>query len=98
VIGLVAGAAVLGSLATTAIVLMERDEPDSNAYTNVVHDVTLSYMYETDPGSASGTNGMKVESIQFHPGYVVVTGELGQSSVFAVERLRSFHFRPADSE
>lgn len=61
---------------------------------NVVRDVSISYMYETDPGSASGSNAEPVDSIQFHPGYVVVTGPGGRSRLFAVDRLRKFHFEP----
>ena len=60
----------------------------------IVNDVTINYMYEAEPGGASGNNAMPVESVQFHPGYVVVTDTNGGGMLFAVNRLRSFSYQP----
>ena len=64
----------------------------------VVRNVVLDYMYETDPGSASGNKALAVDSIEFHPGYVLVTDSRGRTQLFAVDRLRSFSYRPAEPE
>lgn len=85
-IGFVIGAVVVGSSWFA--------RGDTSPAHNTAQDVTVSYMYETNPGQASGNNNKPVQSIQFHPGYVVVTGESGRSDLFAVERLRKFSFSP----
>jgi hypothetical protein len=85
--GFVAGAIVVGSSWLTT----RKSTPSPDA----VHDVTVTYMYETDPGSASGSNDQFVKSIKFHPSYVVMTGASGDSTLFAVDRLREFHYKPA---
>lgn len=85
-IGFVAGAIVVGSSWLTT--------RESTPSPNVVRDVTVTYMYETDPGSAGGNNDKPVDSIEFYPGYVVITEDTGRSNLFAVDRLRTFHFEP----
>jgi hypothetical protein len=97
-VGFLAGAVVVGSvgaIATGAGWLTWRESVTSS---NVVHNVTVSYMYETNPGSASGSKDLSVESIQFHPGYVVITQASGHGSLFAVDRLRNFQFAPTKSD
>ncbi len=63
---------------------------------DIVRDVTVDYMYETDPGSASGNNGLQVDSIEFFPGYVVVTDTGGGTQILALNRLRKFNYRPTE--
>ena len=63
-----------------------------------VENVILDYMYETSPSGASGDNSLAVDSIQFHPNYVLVRASNGNTSLFAVERLRRFSYRFADSK
>ena len=84
---------VVGSIVVGASWLTTRESPPSS---NAVHDVTVSYMYETDPGSASGSSDEPVKTIQFHPGYVVITAMSGDSTLFAVDRLRRFQFKPSE--
>ncbi len=88
-IGFVMGAVVVGSswFATRK----------TNHANNAIRDVSVSYMYETNPGEASGNNDMPVDSIHFYPGYVVVTGASDQSHLFALDRLRNFQFAPTQS-
>lgn len=90
-IGFVIGAIVVGSswLAT---------QDTASPPNNVVHDVTVSYMYETEPGNVAGNNDQAVGSIQFHPGYVVITGTTGSSRLLAVDRLRNLKFSPTDTK
>ena len=68
--------------------------------TNVpnVRNVIVDYMYESEPGGASGNKSLAVDSIQFYPGYVVITDTNETSRLFAVDRLRRFNYRPADSK
>ena len=60
---------------------------------DIVRNVTVDYMYETDPGSASGSNDLAVESIEFLPGYVVMTDTRGRTQLLALNRLRKFNYR-----
>jgi hypothetical protein len=55
-------------------------------------------MYETSSNTAAGSEAMSVDSIQFYPGYVVITDEGGISRLFAVDRLRKFSFQPATDQ
>ena len=64
----------------------------------IVHDVTVSYMYETDPGTAEGNESKRVASIQFFPGYVVIASPTGECELFSVDRLRRFSFTPTNSD
>lgn len=61
-------------------------------------DVVLSYTFETSPNSTAGDDSLPVDSIEFQPNYVLVTAKNGNTSLFAVNRLRSFSYRPATSE
>ena len=97
-VGFIAGAVVVGSVAAIATGSGRLTRRESATSSDVVHNVTVSYMYETDPGTASGSNDLPVESIQFYPGYVVITQKSGHSSLFAVDRLRKFQFAPTKSE
>ncbi len=63
-----------------------------------VRNVTLNYRYESSPRSWYGDDGLEVDSIQFHPNYVLVQSSSGDTSLFAVERLQSFSYRPQGSE
>lgn len=89
-IGFIMGAVVVG---TSWLGTRESELPQS-----IVRNVSVIYMYETDPGSASGTNDLPVESILFHSDYVVMTRTNGQSILLAVDRLRQFSFAPADAK
>ena len=79
---------VLGLIVAGACWLMTRQPAIPH-----VNKVTVDYVYESDPGSASGYNGMQVDSLQFFPGYVVITDTQGKSTLLAADRLRSFSFR-----
>ena len=98
ILGFIAGGLLVGSAAVIATTAGWLRPGESDSAPTVVQNVTVSYMYETDPGSASGNNDLPVESIQFHPGYVVVTRSSGDSSLFAVDRLRNFQFSPTRSD
>ena len=63
---------------------------------NIVRNVTVDYMYETDPGSASGNSDLAVDSIEFLPGYVVMTETRGRTQLLALDRLRKFSYRPTE--
>ena len=85
--GFVAGAVVVGAcwLATR--------RPETEPL-NIVRNVTVDYMYETDPGSASGHRDLEVATVEFLPGYVVLTDSGGTAQLLAVNRLRRFNYRP----
>ena len=63
---------------------------------SVVRNVTVDYMYETDPGSASGHNDLAVDSIEFLPGYVKLTDTRGRTQLLALNRLRKFNYWPTN--
>ena len=84
-IGFLLGAVVVGALWLSS-------RPSDTPRNAIVRDVTVNYMYETDPGSASGQNDLAVESVEFLPGYVVVTDNNGRTQLFAVDRLRRFSY------
>jgi hypothetical protein len=94
-VGFIAGAIVVGLAGGIALGLAWSTGQASSS--DIVHDVTVSYMYETEPGSASGNNTLPVKSIQFRPGCVVITRVSGHSSLFAIDRLRMFRFAPTES-
>lgn len=105
---LFAGVGFLVGMAVTALVFnpldasAKSDAADSvqeapGQPSTVARDVIVDYMYESDPGTASGHNSLEAESVEFHPGYVIVTDTAGRSSLFAVDRLRRFSYRQADS-
>ena len=87
-VGFIAGAIVVGSswFAT---------RESSPAY-NIIRDKTVSYVYQESPGSVTsgGNTDVPVDSIQFHPGYIVVTKPGGHGDLFAVDRLKRFNFKP----
>lgn len=60
-----------------------------------VKNVVLNYMHETTPGSASGDNALKVDSIHFYPSYVLVTDSHQNTRLLAVDRLQRFYYTPA---
>jgi hypothetical protein len=62
---------------------------------STVQNVVLDYMYETETNSASGHNDLNVDSIHFHPNYVLVRDSTGQTTLLAVNRLRRFSYRPS---
>ena len=64
----------------------------------MVHDVTVSYLYETEPGRATGHESQPVKSIRFFPGYVVLALPSGECELFAVDRLRRFSYAATDRE
>ena len=64
--------------------------------TNIVRNVTLDYMYEDEPNSASGRKGLAVASIEFRPGFLVVTETNGTTKLLAVDRLRRFSYTPTN--
>ena len=66
------------------------------AHHDVVRNVIVDYLYEYDPGSASGSGDLPVDSIEFSPGYIVVTDTNGTTQLLAINRLRKFHYRPSD--
>jgi hypothetical protein len=63
---------------------------------DIVRNVTVDYMYEADPGSASGHSELAVDSIEFLPGYVVMTDTRGGTQLLALNRLRKFKYRPTE--
>lgn len=63
-----------------------------------IRNVTVSYMYESEPGSAGGNNNVPLDSIQFYPEYIVINETNGGSRLMAVNRLRSFSFQPTVSK
>jgi hypothetical protein len=65
----------------------------SHSMTSNVKNVTVTYMYETSPGSASGGK-VYADSITFYPGYVVMSHGNGHGNVFSVDRLRDFSYSP----
>lgn len=65
---------------------------------NKVENVVLKYQYETSESSAVGNDSLEVASIEFHPNYVVVNAANGSASLFAVDRLKRFNYRPAESK
>ena len=62
--------------------------------TKIVRNVTIDYMYETDPGSASGHKALEVASIEFRQGYVIVTTINGTTELLALDRIRRFAYTP----
>lgn len=78
--------AVLVPLATYAVrMLAPRDH-------TVEGNLTVSYMIETAPDTAAGSE-IEASRIEFQPGYVVVITEEGAGRVFSVDRLRYFNWR-----
>ena len=63
---------------------------------NVVHNVTIDYMYEYDSSGASGNKAQPVASVEFRPGYLVVTETGGRTSLFSVDRMRHFRYKKTD--
>ncbi|QEG22029.1 hypothetical protein [Mariniblastus fucicola] len=63
---------------------------------DIVRNVTVDYMYETGPSSASGSEELAVDSIEFLPGYVVMTDNRGRTQLLALNRLRKFNYWPSD--
>jgi hypothetical protein len=88
VLGLVLGAAVVGS----SWLITPSAKPPT------VRKVEVNYTYETSPNTATGKQAMSVDSIQFHPGYIVITNERGFSRLLAVDRLREFSFQAATDQ
>jgi len=103
---IVAGCVIGFVIATLAPLLTNRaaEAALSNASPGEQHDsanvrnVVLSYTYETSPNSTAGDDSLAVDSIRFEPNYVLVTASSGKTSLFAVERLRQFSYRPASSK
>ncbi len=88
-IGFLLGAIVVGSCWLSS--------RSGNAIRNdIVRNVTVDYMYETDPGSASGNKDLAVDSIEFLPGYVVMTDKRGRTQLLALNRLRRFSYQPVE--
>lgn len=87
--GFLLGAVVVGACWLTSIGIGQTDH-------RIVRDVTVDYMYETDPGSASGHNDLEVASLEFLPGYVAMTDANGRTQLLALERLRRFNYQPTD--
>tara|TARA_A100001391_G_scaffold119594_1_gene81400 strand:- start:1084 stop:1248 length:165 start_codon:yes stop_codon:yes gene_type:complete len=52
-------------------------------------------MYETSPGSASGNNSLEIKSIEFYAGYLMMTDDNDMTRLLAIDRLRSFSFKPS---
>jgi len=86
VAGFLLGAIVVGSS------WLSTRETDAN----IVRNVTIDYMYETEPGSASGHKALAVASIEFRPGFVLVTEASGATRLFALDRMRKFSYTPTD--
>ncbi|TWU18722.1 hypothetical protein Poly21_08880 [Allorhodopirellula heiligendammensis] len=84
-IGFLLGAIVIGAAWT---VVRVRDP-------KVLRNVTVSYMYETSPGSASGNNSLEIKSIEFYAGYLMMTDNNDMTRLLAIDRLRSFSFKPS---
>ena len=91
-LGFLSGAAVI------AVTVWLARPGDPTPVRRVVRDVEVQYLYETGPGQASGST-LRASSIEFYPGYVVVTNESGLSGLYAASRLRGFTFTtlPDDS-
>jgi len=77
---------------------IDRPQGVHDQSTSTVKNVVLTYSYETSPSSTSGDDSLAVESIQFYPNYVLVRASNGNTSLFAVEKLRQFSYRPAPSK
>ncbi len=88
-IGFLLGATVVGAcwLSSRSAIAPRND---------FVRNVTVDYMYETDPGSTGGLKDLAVDSIEFLPGYVVMTDKSGRTQLLALNRLRKFNYRPAE--
>lgn len=63
---------------------------------NVVRNVTIDYMYEFDSSGASGNKDQAVASVEFRPGYLLVTETGGRTSLFTLDRMRHFFYKPTD--
>ena len=87
-VGFVVGAIVVGTCW-----LSSRD--GSAARTDIVGNVTVDYMYETNSAAASGHNSLQVDTIEFLPGYVVMTDTRGNTQSLALDRLRKFKYKPS---
>ena len=62
----------------------------------MVRNVTIDYMYEYEPNSASGHKALAVASVEFRPGFIVVTETNGTTKLFAIDRMRKFSYTPTD--
>ena len=85
---------VVGAIVVDACWLSSR--VGSAARTEIVRDVTVDYMYETNPASASGHNALEVDTIEFLPGYVVMTDKRGNTQLLALNRLRKSIYKPSE--
>ncbi|WP_146389841.1 hypothetical protein [Allorhodopirellula solitaria] len=83
-LGFVAGAALVGA----AWILLGPSRPGH------FHDMTVDYMYETSPGTATGSSSLEVESLEIHPEFVLLTDARGESRLMMLSRLRKLHFKP----
>lgn len=93
-VGFLIGAIVVGSCwLSSSTKESERHDIVRNV---IVRNVTVDYMYETDPGSASGNKDLAVDSIEFLPGYVVMTDTRGRTQLLALNRLRRFNYWPTE--
>ena len=63
---------------------------------DIVRNVTINYMYEHAPNSASGHEALAVASVEFQPDFIVVTETNGTTRLFAINRLRKFSYTPTD--
>ena len=86
VAGFLLGAIVVGSS------WLSTRETDAD----MVRNVTIDYMYEYEPNSASGHKALAVASVKFRPGFVVVTEINGTTKLFALDRMRKFSYTPTD--
>ena len=88
-VGFLVGAVVVG-----ACWLSSRTTESQRS--DIVRNVTVDYMYETDPGSAAGNTDLAVDSIEFLPGYAVMTDTRGRTQLLALNRLRKFTYWPTE--
>ena len=88
-IGFLVGAVVVGACWLSA-------HTSASPRLDIVRNVTVDYMYETEPGSASGNRDFEVDSIEFLPGYIVMTDTDGRTQLLALNRLRRFTYQPTE--
>ncbi|HEY2155836.1 MAG TPA: hypothetical protein VGH33_09405 [Isosphaeraceae bacterium] len=90
VLGLVVGALALGC----ALWLLRPNSAQSKpALSSPEGNLEVSYMVQESPSTASGSTLTGVTSIEFYPGYIVVTTKSGAGRTFFAEKTNKLDWR-----
>jgi hypothetical protein len=83
VLGLVIGALALGCV---LLILRPNSFQSKPTVSSAEGNLQVSYMVQESPSTASGSTLTGVTSIEFYPGYIVVTTKNGAGRTFFAER------------